>query len=157
MDIPNEQIFSVVVFIGDSTFKTEMPPNVTYARGCITYIKSQTTQYFSPELVEGIVNKIESGRLTRGLKTNFQHNKHVKEIIKQKSEPIDNAFEKVSTAKIDSQVVDFSISEKSMFPVCNKCGSSMVLRKAKKGKNIGNGFWGCSNFPKCREVVDCER
>lgn len=157
LDIPNEQIFSVVVFIGDSTFKTEMPPNVTYARGCITYIKSQTTQYFSPELVEGIVNKIESGRLTRGLKTNFQHNKHVKEIIKQKSEPIDNAFEKVSTAKIDSQVVDFSISEKSMFPVCNKCGSSMVLRKAKKGKNIGNDFWGCSNFPKCREVVDCER
>ena len=152
--IPNEFIYSVVVFIGDSTFKTKMPDNVTYARGCITYIKSQTTKCFSPELVDEIVNKIESGRLTRGLKTNFQHNKHVKEIIKQKREPKDNAFEKISTAKIDSPIVDFPISEKSRIPVCNKCGSSMVLRKAKKGKNFGNDFWGCSNFPKCRGVVN---
>ncbi|MGR5279715.1 nuclease-related domain-containing protein, partial [Vibrio rotiferianus] len=27
-----EHLHSVIVFIGDSTFKTEMPPNVTYAR-----------------------------------------------------------------------------------------------------------------------------
>ena len=154
LNIPNEQIYSVVVFVGDSTFKTKMPENVTYARGCITYIKSQTTKCFSPELVDEIVNKIESGRLTRGLKTNFQHNKHVKEIIKQKREPKDNAFEKVSTAKIDSPIVDFPISEKSRIPVCNKCGSSMVLRKAKKGKNFGNDFWGCTNFPKCRKVIN---
>ncbi len=30
-----EHLHSVIVFIGDSTFKTEMPPNVTYARGSI--------------------------------------------------------------------------------------------------------------------------
>lgn len=37
--------------------------------------------------------------------------------------------------------------------VCLKCGSQMVLRKAKSGKNAGEQFWGCSNFPKCRSVV----
>jgi ssDNA-binding Zn-finger/Zn-ribbon topoisomerase 1 len=30
----------------------------------------------------------------------------------------------------------------------------MVLRKASKGKNAGNEFWGCSAFPKCKFVVN---
>lgn len=33
---------------------------------------------------------------------------------------------------------------------CPECGSSMVLRTARKGKNVGSRFWGCSRFPKCR-------
>lgn len=34
--------------------------------------------------------------------------------------------------------------------VCSKCGSPLVRRKAKKGNNRGNEFYGCSTFPKCR-------
>ena len=34
--------------------------------------------------------------------------------------------------------------------VCSKCGSPLVRRKAKKGNNQGNEFYGCSTFPKCR-------
>ncbi|MCM8541210.1 MAG: NERD domain-containing protein [Lentisphaeraceae bacterium] len=33
---------------------------------------------------------------------------------------------------------------------CPKCGSELVERVAKKGKNEGNKFLGCSGFPKCR-------
>lgn len=33
---------------------------------------------------------------------------------------------------------------------CPNCGSDMVLRTAKRGKNIGSKFWGCSRYPKCR-------
>ncbi len=36
--------------------------------------------------------------------------------------------------------------------VCPYCGGKMILRTAKKGKNIGNTFYGCSNFPKCRYI-----
>ncbi len=36
--------------------------------------------------------------------------------------------------------------------VCPRCGSELVVRTAKKGKNVGNMFCGCSNFPKCRFV-----
>ncbi len=36
---------------------------------------------------------------------------------------------------------------------CPECGSEMVLRKARKGKNAGNEFWGCIQFPKCRGTV----
>jgi restriction system protein len=38
--------------------------------------------------------------------------------------------------------------------ICPKCGSEMVLRTARKGKYAGQKFWGCSNFPKCRTVVN---
>jgi len=33
---------------------------------------------------------------------------------------------------------------------CPRCGSDMVLRTAKRGKNLGSKFWGCNSFPKCR-------
>jgi restriction system protein len=35
-------------------------------------------------------------------------------------------------------------------PACPKCNDVMVLRTTKKGANVGNQFWGCSNFPKCK-------
>jgi len=33
---------------------------------------------------------------------------------------------------------------------CPRCGSELVRRRARKGKNAGNEFYGCSTFPKCR-------
>lgn len=36
--------------------------------------------------------------------------------------------------------------------VCPKCSSKMVKRTARKGKNAGNAFWGCSTYPKCRHI-----
>ena len=36
---------------------------------------------------------------------------------------------------------------------CPKCDAPMVRRVAKRGKNAGNEFWGCSTFPACRSIV----
>lgn len=33
---------------------------------------------------------------------------------------------------------------------CPSCGSEMQLRTARRGRNPGSRFWGCSRFPKCR-------
>lgn len=38
-------------------------------------------------------------------------------------------------------------------PLCPRCSGQMVKRIAKGGENAGKEFWGCSNFPKCREIV----
>ena len=38
-------------------------------------------------------------------------------------------------------------------PLCPICSQKMIKRTAKKGKNAGNTFWGCSKFPGCRGVV----
>jgi len=35
-------------------------------------------------------------------------------------------------------------------PRCPKCNGLMVLRKAGRGAHIGETFWGCNSFPKCR-------
>lgn len=35
---------------------------------------------------------------------------------------------------------------------CPRCGSAMVKRTAKKGKNAGKRFWACSAYPKCRYI-----
>jgi hypothetical protein len=36
---------------------------------------------------------------------------------------------------------------------CPKCNVPMVVRKATKGGNAGKEFYGCINYPKCKEVI----
>ena len=36
---------------------------------------------------------------------------------------------------------------------CPVCASDMLLRTARRGKNAGGQFWGCSNYPKCKGIV----
>ena len=38
-------------------------------------------------------------------------------------------------------------------PSCPKCGIPMVLRVAKKGEYKGKRFYGCTNYPQCRELL----
>lgn len=38
-------------------------------------------------------------------------------------------------------------------PYCSKCKVKMVERKASKGKHSGQSFWGCPNYPHCRETI----
>jgi restriction system protein len=121
-----QQVHSVVVFVGDSTFKTKMPENVTYGIGYIRFIKSKDRPVLSEAEVGTIVSKIKAGRLTPSLKTNREHVNHIKNIA----------------------------SEKMIQHACPKCGSPMVLRQVKIGSNAGKQFWGCSNYPKCRGTVN---
>lgn len=124
LSLSPDKIFSVVVFVGDCTFKTSMPENVNYPRGYLRYIKSKTETKLTDSEVEEAVGKIEAGRFERSIKTHINHARHVKKIV----------------------------NEKQGVKTCPKCGSPMVLRRAKKGANAGSRFWGCSNFPGCRET-----
>ncbi len=40
--------------------------------------------------------------------------------------------------------------------ICPRCGGPMVKRLATRGKNAGNYFYGCANFPKCRGIINIE-
>ncbi|EIV8623112.1 NERD domain-containing protein [Vibrio vulnificus] len=119
-----EKLHSVVVFIGDSTFKTDMPENVTYARGCLEYIKKFEQPVFSESEYSQFVDAINEVKLKKGIVTNIKHRQHVKEIVEAKE----------------------AIKQ------CSRCGSEMVVRETKRGENKGKQFWGCSAFPKCRSV-----
>ena len=41
-----------------------------------------------------------------------------------------------------------------LIPPCPLCGKPMVLRTAKKGRNEGRQFWGCTAYPECRGVQE---
>jgi restriction system protein len=45
------------------------------------------------------------------------------------------------------------VPSRAAAPICPRCGIAMVGRTAKKGLNAGQPFWGCKNFPNCREIV----
>ncbi|MGI9278048.1 MAG: DUF2034 domain-containing protein [Endozoicomonas sp.] len=38
-------------------------------------------------------------------------------------------------------------------PTCPTCDIKMVLRTRSKGKSKGERFWGCSNYPKCHQML----
>jgi ATP-dependent helicase HepA len=40
--------------------------------------------------------------------------------------------------------------------MCPLCGSPMVMQFASRGRNAGQAFWGCSQFPRCRGSRDAE-
>ncbi|MGI9460849.1 MAG: RecQ family ATP-dependent DNA helicase [Pirellulales bacterium] len=41
-------------------------------------------------------------------------------------------------------------------PSCPSCGVSMVKRVARNGRYRGQSFWGCKNYPKCKEIKKFE-
>jgi len=125
LNIEPGKIISVIVFVGDATFKTPMPENVNYPRGYINFIKSKDKFLLSDDEIKETIRIIESGRLERSFQTNSEHIKHVKDIVQEKQ------------------------NER----ICPKCGSDMILRTAKTGVRAGQKFWGCSQFPKCKGML----
>lgn len=121
--LPSEAFQSVIVFVGGSEFKTTMPPNVTYAGGYIAYIKSKNDPILSLPEVESALSSITTGRLAPSLATNREHVKNVQR-------------------RLDPDAARS----------CPKCGAEMIKRTVKSGDKLGQQFWGCSAFPKCRTI-----
>ncbi|WP_152553933.1 restriction endonuclease [Endozoicomonas elysicola] len=49
------------------------------------------------------------------------------------------------------ELADQALAGDYTTPSCPKCEVKMVLRTVSKGKNSGEQFWGCRNFPSCRQ------
>lgn len=86
LGMESDRIFSVIVFVGDSTFKTAMPENVTHAGGYIRYVKSKVTPLFSSTDMNEIVTQLEQLRLMPSMKTNREHARHVKQLVASKAD-----------------------------------------------------------------------
>ena len=65
-----------------------------------------------------------------------------------------SAASQVSTtpARAKSQAIGDSTDPDA--PRCPVCGSTMVLRTAKRGARAGKKFWGCSEYPYCRGIIN---
>ncbi|MCF6340317.1 MAG: NERD domain-containing protein [Sulfurimonas sp.] len=81
LNINKDKIFSVITFVGDSTFKTEMPDNVTYTGGFINFINSKKVKLFSEQEIMNINSLIDTKRLSQKFKTNLKHVQNLKNIV----------------------------------------------------------------------------
>ena len=59
---------------------------------------------------------------------------------------------KEDAAEVQNHVGIDQVENRELEKKCPRWGSKMVLRTATKGKNVGNKFYGCSGFPKCRYI-----
>jgi|AZIH01.1.fsa_nt_gi hypothetical protein len=84
LGLGDHQMHSVVVFVGDSTFKTPMPENVTQGLGYVRYIKSQQELVLSPEQVAEVREKLATGRLKASFATDKAHARYVKGLVAER-------------------------------------------------------------------------
>lgn len=80
LDIAPEHLHSVIVFVGDCEFKTEMPAHVTRGLGFVGHIQSFTQPVWSPEQMQALLDKLEELRLQPGRATDRRHVAHVRQL-----------------------------------------------------------------------------
>ncbi|MGY3860090.1 NERD domain-containing protein [Aeromonas lacus] len=148
LGLADHQLHSIIYFIGDCTFKTPMPDNVMN-RGLIRYIKGKTTPVLTPAEVTRVIDTIQRGRLAANWQT---HKQHVAQLKARHNQPAvsSSQYNPASVAKAEIPI-PYETSHAQQ--CCPKCGNAMVLRTARRGSNKGEQFWGCSAYPKCRQII----
>lgn len=121
--IPHKYFKSVVLFVGDSEFKTPMPENVVQgAHHFVDHVKSHQTPVIKDEQVPQIVSVIGEWA---GTVTEDEKRRHVNNLRRNKG----------------------PVTASAGAPTCPRCGKPMVLRTNRKD---GSQFWGCPGYPGCQ-------
>ena len=76
--IAGEHVHSVVVFVGESQFKTPMPANVLQGTAWIQYVKSFRQEVMSAAKAQQICQTLAQNALDQSRKTDAQHIKNLK-------------------------------------------------------------------------------
>jgi restriction system protein len=84
LEIPEHMFKSIVVFAGDSTFKTAMPDEVHTCDDLIGYIRSIDIPILSPEQIDAVCWKLHSWRLEPSWSV---HRAHVDSLRRRHGEP----------------------------------------------------------------------
>ncbi len=147
-----ENYSSVVVLANPKTVlnakyaSKEIKQQVIRADQLIEYIRKENKAY---EAAAGSESEMEQ------LANYFLANHHVckTDYLEKYRKLIQPAQEESLEAEIPQQDASDS-SDCTDVPRCPRCGAPMVKRKATKGVNASKEFWGCSNFPKCRGIIN---
>jgi restriction system protein len=163
--VPDRALFSLVVFVGDCTFKTPMPDNVTRAPGCLAYIRARSEVLLSEAEVEGVVARIARGRVAPSLAANAAHARHVRERFAQRAEaPVRTPAAPAASAAPAAERIEPTVpavpavapavlppaAPAAVAPCCPRCGSVLGDYTYRSGERAGQTFRGCTGFPGCR-------
>lgn len=100
---------------------------------------------------------VTSGRFTEEAKT-FASGRNVKLMNGSQLRQLIQHAKKAAKSNLNPAVAQ-DVSKPSIQPAastasaahsCPVCSKPMVCRTAKRGSNIGNSFWGCSDYPACK-------
>lgn len=128
LGINHDFIHSVVFFIGECEFKTDMPDNVM-TEGVSSYIEGFSLKCLNPAQVEKIEGKLRTLKENSNL-TNEDH--------------------------LDSLEKRHNPSAPTGSQQCPRCGGKLVERTATNRKYAGTTFMGCSRFPSCKFILSSD-
>ena len=126
LGLPSDKVLSLIVFVGDSTFKTPMPDNVVQSGQFLQFIKSKTDILFSDIEVSNITTRIQNICLNPSFSVHREHVRHVNNIV--------NLKRKKETVKLT--------------PRCPKCERELLV-KTMNEEGIDQKYWSCSGHPEC--------
>ena len=124
------------------------PKTVLNDKAAPAEIKKQVIRH------DQLISTIQSINSERGLgrgKTNWEDVESAAARWLSRHNPIQTDY----TAKYQDMLAS-PLPASAQQVICPVCGSPMVLRTAKRGERKGKQFYGCSNFPKCRGIVNVE-
>ena len=133
LGIPKSKFHNIVCFTGSAEFKTPIPENVFFGREYVDHVLSFGYPVFTSDELDEMRGSILSGTPRQ------------RRVVKEY---------KQSIPTMKKNYASTSASHERTSKICDRCGSPMVLRTARKGKNTGNQFLGCSEFPQCRYTVN---
>lgn len=138
--------------LNDRYAKKEVKEKVIRADQLITTIKKIVAESRMPSLSKKEMKEFAESFL----KKNQENRKNYIEKYEELTKEIE--LEKGNTSKVeelkDNSTEESSLKETEMRLICPKCGKQLVLRTARRGANAGRQFYGCSNFPKCRFIMN---
>jgi hypothetical protein len=143
-------LFSLIVFVGASTFKTTMPPNVTRLRGCLAYIRAREATLLNEAEVARILARIDGGRLDPSWRTHAAHVAHVRALRAGRERAMDAA----ATPPPPSSLREPQTETAPRQPGCPHCGAALGDYVYKTGARTGQAFQSCTRFPACTYRVD---
>ena len=173
LQVPLQHLHSVVVFAGDSSFKTEMPAHVTQGSDCVAYIQRQQQVCWNAEQVAQWRQALSQKRLQASRATDQAHvanlrQRHAEPAIARKVLPSNGGKlaprlvvkepvmpPSLAPAPLQAPVQPLSTVTKAPIAprnACPECGDDLVRRNLSDSTGAPRYFLRCARFPHCRFV-----
>lgn len=137
--VDEQAMFSQIVFVGNSEFKTPMPDNVGKLGACLAAIRRRRELLLSEEDVARILERIRAGRLAPTRATHRAHVRHVRELVARRHQ---NKAPAAAAAPAAPSLA------------CPRCAATLEAYTYKSGIKSGQSFHGCTRFPACDYRTD---
>lgn len=182
LGMESAHVHSVIAFVGDCEFKTEMPPQVTRGDGFAAYIQSFDQAVWSPEQMQMWLDKLDEVKLQPGRATDKRHVAHVKQLQSTKQlrrtkarlepdvqaaepfkpeapetvdillEPVEAPAPTVAQTTLKNAPKVVAASQLDEVPVCPQCAWPLRKLLMQRGPLAGQAIWRCTNAAVCQFV-----